>query len=386
MRLCTRTITATLIVICARLSNMDAQNLSVGVVGGGSLTNSFPTETFPTGSAGLRFYSSSKDYLVGPMLEYHFTPNWSVEVDGLFRTLHMTFAGVESNGSLNSISPSPVVTWEFPLLAKYRLPLWRALPLVELGPSFRTAGNLNGSNPSHFGVAAGIGVEFHARNLTVAPGIRYTRWAQDTVGPDHPTSSPNQVELLAEFSATAASDVLPLGPHFFAGVLVGTGLTDDIRTQSFSESTGVPNISEVTTPARGIIAGALVGMSLPRHFSVEINGLYHPLRSETLTTYNGMKGTPSLGSTATWELPVLAKYKFPDHFLKPFAEAGPSFRLPPGGQFSNHGVTMGAGVEVQASLLKIAPEIRFTHWAPDPPPGNSGTIPNQAELLIAFYF
>jgi hypothetical protein len=125
---------------------------------------------------------------------------------------------------------------------------------------------------------------------------------------------------------------------------------------------------------------------LPKHFSVEVNGLYHPLRSETVITYNGMKGTPYLGSTATWELPVLAKYKFSTHSVKPFVEAGPSFRLPPGGQFSNHGVTMGAGIELQARLLKIAPEVRFIHWAADTPPGGSGTIPNQAELLVAFYF
>jgi|ERR1700733_2697428 len=79
------------------LPAVHAQNLSIDVVGGGSLTDSFPTQNFPEGppgSIGIRFYSSEKDYIVGAMLEYRFTPHWSVKVDGLFRTLHGTFVGV----------------------------------------------------------------------------------------------------------------------------------------------------------------------------------------------------------------------------------------------------------------------------------------------------
>jgi hypothetical protein len=348
------------------LPAVHAQNLSIGLVGGGSLTDSFPTQNFPEGppgSSGIRFYSSEKDYIVGAMVEYRFTPHWSVEVDGLFRTLHGTFAGVEANGSLNSVSPTPVITWQFPVLAKYRFAARKWTPLVELGPSFRTTGNLNEANPSHTGVTAGVGVELHAGKLAIAPTLRYTRWAEDTVILGNPKSAPNQVELVAEFSTAPESDSHPLGNHLFAGILVGTGLTGGIRT--FSESFGPQPPIQGTAPPGGFIAGPMVGLILPMNFSLEVNALYRPLGE----------------GTTTWELPVLAKYKFPGHFLKPLIEAGPAFRLPATGAISNHGITVGAGVELSARLLKIAPEIRFTRWATD-----LVTLPNQMELLVAFHF
>jgi hypothetical protein len=363
MRHITRSIIAAL-----ALSAIHAQNLTIGLVGGGSLTDSFPTENFPSGAPpggpiGLRFYSSAKDYIVGAMLEYRFTPHWSVEADGLFRTLHGTFAAVLANGSLNGVSPSHVITWEFPVLAKYRFAARKWTPLVELGPSFRTAGNLNEANPSHAGVTAGVGVELHTRKLTIAPTLRYTRWAEDNPSPDGPKSAPNQVELVAEFSAASESDSHPLGDHLFAGILVGTGLTGGIRTSG--ECLCTQTIIPGTAPPGGLIIGPMVGLILPLNFSVEINALYR-----------------SLGEgTTTWELPVLAKYKFTGQFLKPLIEAGPAFRLPATGAISNHGVTVGGGVELSARLLKIAPEIRYTRWATD-----MLTLPNQVELLVAFHF
>jgi Outer membrane protein beta-barrel domain len=364
MRPFTRSVIATLALL---LPAVHAQNLTLGLVGGGSLTDSFPTQNFPEGPPGgpigIRFYSSEKDYIVGAMLEYRFTQHWSVEADGLFRTLHQTFAGVEANGSLNSVSPSPVITWEFPVLAKYRFATRKWTPLVELGPSFRTAGNLNGSNPSHAGVTAGFGVELHVGKLTIAPTLRYTRWAEDHAFLDGPKSAPNQVELVAEFSAASASDSHPLGEHLFAGILVGTGLTGGIRT--FSESFGPQPPSQSTAPPGGLIIGPMVGLILPMNFTLEINALYRPLGS----------------GTTTWELPVLAKYKFSTHFMRPLIEGGPAFRLPATGAISNHGVTVGGGIELSARFLKIAPEIRFTRWASDTP-----TLPNQVELLVGFHF
>jgi len=138
---------------------------------------------------------------------------------------------------------------------------------------------------------------------------------------------------------------------------VGTGLTGGIRT--FSESFGPRPSVERTTPAGGLIVGPMVGLILPANFSVEINALYRPLGE----------------GTTTWELPVLAKYKFPGHFLKPLIGAGPAFRLPATGAISNHAISVGGGVEFSARFLKIAPEIRYTRWATD-----IVTLPNQVEL------
>lgn len=117
-----------------------------------------------------------------------------MEVDGLYRPLHYT---LEFNNGFTA--PFSVLTWELPLLAKYRLPLARTQPFVEAGPSLRWSGNQNGSSPSHIGVTAGIGVEASWRMLRVAPAARYTRWAADDADPLNRTKQ-DQLELLVGFS------------------------------------------------------------------------------------------------------------------------------------------------------------------------------------------
>jgi hypothetical protein len=72
-----------------------------------------------------------------------------------------------------------VLTWDFPVLAKYHLAKLGRAPFVEAGPSFRAAGNLNGYNPSHFGVTAGAGAETRKGWALLSTALRYTRWAKD---------------------------------------------------------------------------------------------------------------------------------------------------------------------------------------------------------------
>ena len=129
------------------------QNLSVGFIGGASPTSDFQNQISPSGNnfPGFLNYSTPKHYIFGASLEYRLTPHFSIEADGLYHPLGYTFAGIEPGGSLNSISPATVVTWEFPVLAKYRFAFHRVSPFVEAGPSFRTTGNLNSANPSHAG-------------------------------------------------------------------------------------------------------------------------------------------------------------------------------------------------------------------------------------------
>src|SRR5205814_5825386 len=93
-------------------------------------------------------YSALKSYAIRAKLEYRFATQFAVEADGTFHPLGYTFAGIEPGGTLNSVSPATVVTWEFPVLAKYRFALRGVKPFLEAGPSFRTTGNLNSANPS----------------------------------------------------------------------------------------------------------------------------------------------------------------------------------------------------------------------------------------------
>jgi hypothetical protein len=206
-----------------------AQNLSVGIVGGVGLTDDFRSEHFPVfqGFPATTNYSTPKRYIAGAMVEWRLPLHFSLEVDGLYRPLGYTFAGIEPDGTLNSVSPATVVTWEFPVLAKYRFSFPSVRPFVEAGPSFRTTGNLNSANPSHYGVTAGLGVEMHVHSLNVAPVVRYTHWAADPV---HSVQTiPNQLEFLVGFSRSAESNWRLLGAHVLLGVVAGTNLTGDFR-------------------------------------------------------------------------------------------------------------------------------------------------------------
>ena len=125
-------------------------------------------------------------FAAGVMAEIPLGSGWSIEANGLYRRLHYRD------------SPAVVVTWQIPVLAKYTFERRRLQPFLEGGPSFRLAGNLNSSNPSHYGVTAGAGITAKAARMRLTPVLRYTRWAQDAR--THYTSQYftrlDQVELL----------------------------------------------------------------------------------------------------------------------------------------------------------------------------------------------
>lgn len=369
------------------------QTMEYGLLGGGSLTDAFHSQSVPTGSAALpfdRFYSSSKDWILGASVEFHLPRNLSVEVDGIYRKLHFITAGVEPDGSLNSVSPSPVITWEFPVLAKYRL-RWRGIePVVEGGPSFRTAGNLNGTNPSHYGATAGVGVEVHAGMLNILPVLRYTRWASDSIQSAQPSSSPNQLELLVGVSHGSEIKGHPWGNHFSLGIIGGDTLRSDLPPTTASVLVGVPIGSSGSTVQNGTAAysglhdflvGPMVELVLPRQLGVEVDALYHPFRYHGETMLNGaVINSTTFNDAITWDFPVLAKYKLPIGPIKLFVEGGPSFRLPQNmNALSTLGVATGAGVEAHVGGLKLAPTIRYVHWATD----STRVTRNQLEILLS---
>ena len=175
-----------------------AQHLSFGVVGGVGLTGDFQTESFPGPGLTVEIHPNSKSYIVGPMLELSLPFHLSVEADGLYRPLRYTYELVFTIGSAFNY-PAALITWEFPVLVKYRWPLPIVKPFAEAGPSFRAAGSANVSNPSNRGITVGGGVELHLGKLKVAPQLRYTRWAADssfTSGSTQAFTNPNQGELL----------------------------------------------------------------------------------------------------------------------------------------------------------------------------------------------
>lgn len=90
---------------------------------------------------------------------------------------------------LSERARATVVTWEVPLMARYRFGSHSSRPLVTVGPTFRPSGNRNSTNPSSFGVTAGVGFEIPAKRLTFEPTLRYVRWRADPPAESAPAST-----------------------------------------------------------------------------------------------------------------------------------------------------------------------------------------------------
>ncbi len=369
-----------------------AQKISAGAVAGGSLTSAYRDVTVyrlvpplepgaSPGFEGWRFWSKSKDYVIGGMLEIRFNPRWSLEVNGLFRQLHGHSARVSlPEGSLGDASPEPVVTWEFPVLARYRFQGRRVNPFLEAGPSFRTTGNLN-TRPSHHGIAAGAGLEMNWLGLKIAPAVRYTLWAgeQHTEGLQ---TAPDQIELLVGFSRESESGWRPLGRRVSLGFTLSTNLTGDFATVNIAHP-GQPPAYRTSGP-RSLIYGPMAEVRLPRRFSLEADALHRSVSHALEWTFDGRQ-IRSTASLATWVFPVLAKYRFPVRGLQPFLGLGPSFRMRQSfSDSSPYGVAAAAGLEMRAGPMGVTPAIRYTHWAPDRQAG--GPVRNQLEAAVGFSF
>jgi len=370
-------------VISLFLVTCRAQNFSVGFTAGTPLTNAF--ETRSVGVPPIASYSQSKDYVVGLTLEYALPGNFSVEGDALYRELHLE-VGLGGLNRVNSVSPSPVVTWELPLMLKYRFRWWKANPFVETGPAFRPTSNLN-ANPSHYGVEAGIGAAMHWKQFEIAPMVRYSRWIHDRAFQNFAESKSDQLELLIGVSSRPRSPWHPLSRRIALGMMLGTTLFHDVPTSSSVIHSPVP--ASATTYASGsdvAFIGPALEAVLVKSFFLEVDAFYHPIvvsrrsvlsNGEVIDLFSGVEGR-------TFEFPVLGKYKFGTARFKPFVEAGPSFRLLTENS-SLFGISAGVGFEMGLRSLRIAPALRFTHWGRQGSHSPSAAvIPNQVEFAADF--
>ena len=162
------------------------------------------------------------------------------------------------------------------------------------------------------------------------------------------------------FAASSAFAQLPFG----LGLKGGVALTDayqnnmlvDVRTYS---------------DARDYIIGPFAELRLPFGFGVEADALYRPLSFATQTS--SIPGIAQFSTRySTWEFPILAKYRFKFPIVRPYIDAGPSFRTTTSNTsyLSNHGFAIGGGLDVKVLFLHVSPEIRYTRWGSD---SNAGT-------------
>ena len=369
-----------LVVFVAAAAGAFGQRLSLGFIGGANLTHDFSTsyQIDPSEITTFVLFSDSHSLIVGPAMEVDLRKALSVEVDALHRNLQLERGFITPGGQRVAESdPGEIGIWEFPFLLKYKIPVSKIRPFVELGPSFRVRKNPNSTEPSAYGFSAGLGAEFRLGRFRLSPTIRYTRWAGEPPFPQAVANTkPDQIEFLTGVNyATSPESWHLFGGKFHAGTVAGLvflkALAPELRAgQPLSES-------------QSYVAGLMTELDLTQRLSLEVDGLYRPIRAQLVNEVSPF-------SVITWQLPVLAKVKLPTaHQLQPFVEAGPSFRLSGNfnGYYPSHiGFTAGAGVETGWRAIRIVPAIRYTRWAADSKDIEFRTLPNQIEILAGFSF
>jgi len=363
-----------------------AQRISLGVVGGSSVTRDYSgsgTQIWPwgptNGSVTVTRASSTHGLIIGPRIELGLTGPLSFEVNALrrpseWRGRYDFDPPWDLNGTLTpSLSEHFTdVTWEVPLLVKYRLPapdaFRRVSPFVEAGPSLRPWIYLQGA--ARAGMTAGAGFRVSSHGMSLEPTVRYTRWG--TPRHNYPRAKVDQVELLLGLAGPPSSGRPEvLGKKLRFGFIGGFGLTGDFQAK------------EGYASALSRMAGLTIGSALTDRWAVEINALYRPrILSER-----------QRATVLTWEFPVLASYQLTAGQLSPFLEAGPAFRSAGNTNNSNpsrFGAAGGIGLKMRWSAVDISPRLRYSYWAADPP----GDVPlqqpfslrNQLDALVAFSF
>jgi hypothetical protein len=184
--------------------------------------------------------------------------------------------------------------------------------------------------------------------------------------------------LLLAFAASGFAQHLDFG--FGVGVKGGTGFTDLL------EATGTINGSNVSlSKSNDYIVGPVVELRIPFGFALEVNGLYRG--TEYTQTING--GQSTINAHA-WEIPYLAKFRFPIPLLKPFISAGGAYRsftdLPNNVTPTHNAFVVGGGLELRIAKLRLSGEARYLRWGS---PSNNNVVrlaQSQGEVLFGIIF
>ena len=111
-----------------------------------------------------------------------------------------------------------------------------------------------------------------------------------------------------------------------------------------------------------LVIGPTMEVRLPLGLGLQVDALY---TRHKLTTRSGSS------TASSWEIPLLAKYRFPGLLVRPFVEGGVSFQR--FGDVANlvttlstdrsrRGFVMGTGIEAHLAKIRLSPEIRWTRW------------------------
>ncbi len=148
---------------------------------------------------------------------------------------------------------------------------------------------------------------------------------------------------------------------FSFGAKIGLPLGDAYRIANASNRSLASGATQYTV-------GAMAELHLPLGIGVEGDILYNRFHFSTENLVNPL----SKANSNSFEFPILVKYRIvnigPVH---PFVGAGPSFRRIQSvlrydprttNDSSGSGFVLAGGVEIKILFLRIAPELRYTHW------------------------
>ena len=102
--------------------------------------------------------------------------------------------------------------------------------------------------------------------------------------------------------------------------------------------------------------GPTIEIRLPARLGISFDALYERLQ------YEGPGGGQASGGE--WTFPAMLRYRFGSGMFRPYAAAGGSFNKVTGiaaPRSSVTGIVLGAGAEIKLPLVRLSPELRYTH-------------------------
>jgi hypothetical protein len=187
--------------------------------------------------------------------------------------------------------------------------------------------------------------------------------------------------LKAVFAGFLLSSSLVAQIGFGVGVKGGVPFTDVLQGTGTIE--GQP-VTGVTRSGEHLI-GPAVEVRLPLGFAFEVDGIYRGADYQVNTATVRANTT-----TNSWEIPYLAKFRFPIPLLKPFISAGGAYRtftsIPANTTPTHNAVVAAAGLELRISRFRASAEVRYLHWNGSSVNNVAKLAQNQGELLFGIMF
>jgi opacity protein-like surface antigen len=206
-----------------------------------------------------------------------------------------------------------------------------------------------------------------------------------------------------------------LGLFLVSGLSFGQGVSIGVKggvplTDAFSAAQG--NSSSYVSNTKRYTVGPTVEFHLPARFSLEVDALYTRLGYDHIESTNG--GSYSVTRANSWQFPVLGKFEITPGPVRPFIDAGASFRhitgiqqvrtairlgtlgtvtsdnAPEFNKRNDIGFTFGGGIAFKMGPVRISPEFRYTRWGGehfrDPIDSLLHTTRNDGTFLLGFTF